>query len=321
VSFPLADWVLGHADAPHNLAISGMKDSLRTLPRALRTVKPPDVEALKARLARLHGVRPERVFLTHGATEANALVLLYLARTARTRAARPRLFTPVVEYPPIRDAAVEVGFRLSSSPEEADAIALSSPRNPLGTRVPIDEIRAQTDRGRPVLVDQTFREFSEDPAATRAGLSNLWLTGSFTKVYGADDLRVGYGIPPDDRVEPFARLHGLLLDRVPPASVSGALAILAHRSEILGEARGILRANTRYLKGHVEGVADLVSPVWFDRGAGGWNGDRIARRMLKAGVLVCPGSYFGDPSGVRLTLTRRSFPDDLDAYLRLRPDR
>ncbi|HEV2165955.1 MAG TPA: aminotransferase class I/II-fold pyridoxal phosphate-dependent enzyme, partial [Thermoplasmata archaeon] len=222
------------------------------------------------------------------------------------------------EYPPIGDAAREVGFARARSPSEADAVALSSPRNPLGTSVPLEEIRGLAEAHRPVLVDQTFREFTEEPAATRSGLEDLWLSGSYTKVYGADELRVGYAIVPDRQVEGFGRFHGLLLDRLPARSVSGALAILAHRSRLLGEARGLLRQNERYLKSRLEGVPDLAAPVWFDRGRHGLDGDRLAQRLLRKGVLVCAGSYFGDPRGVRIALTRRSFPADLDAYLAVR---
>ena len=316
MSFPLGDWVLFHPDVPHNLAISGMRDSLPSLPAVLRTAPPSDPVALRSQLGRLHGVAARRVFLTHGASEANALILLFLARELRRGARLPRIHTPTPEYPPIADAAVEVGFARAPAWKAADAVALSSPRNPLGTSVPIDEVRRLAGTGRPVLVDQTFREFTDDPAASRTDIENLWLSGSYTKVYGADELRVGYAIAPDEQVEGFARLHGLFLDRLPARSVSGALAILANRSKLLGEARGLLRANERYLKSHVDGVPDLAAPVWFDRGRQGFDGDRAARRLLRHGVLVCAGSFFGDPRGVRIALTRRSFPEDLDAYLR-----
>lgn len=196
-------------------------------------------------------------------------------------------------------------------------MALSSPRNPIGTRASDGEIRAFASSKRPVLVDQTFREFTEEPPVTRLGLPRVWLSGSFTKVYGADDLRVGYAISPEADRTGFARLHGLLLDRLPPRSVAGAVSILSRRASILSEVRGIFRANVRYLRERVGPLPQLAAPVWFDRGRRGLDGDRLAQRLLRAGVLVCSGSYFGDPRGIRLTLTRRTFPADLEAYLRL----
>ncbi len=64
-------------------------------------------------------------------------------------------------------------------------------------------------------------------------------------------------------------------------------------------------------------MAGPVAPVFFDR-VRTESGDDLARRCLLASVLVCPGTFFGDPGGVRLCLTRRSFPNDLEAYLRVR---
>jgi aspartate/methionine/tyrosine aminotransferase len=264
-------------------------------------------------------VHPSRVFLTHGASEGNSVALLYLARaTARETGRTPRIFTPRLEYPPIPDTAAAVGFRRVDAPAGADLVAFSAPRNPEGTRVDPRDSAGWGEDGRPLLVDQTFREFTEDPPWTRQGRPGLWLTGSFTKVYGADRFRVGFVIPPEAQEDAFALVHGLVLDLIPHVSVSAALAILAHRDEILAESRGLFRRNERILRSAVPGVPELAAPVWFDRGERGLDGDRLARAALRAGVLVCSGSFFGDPTGVRLCLTRRGFADDLEAYLRVR---
>jgi histidinol-phosphate/aromatic aminotransferase/cobyric acid decarboxylase-like protein len=319
MSFPLADWINAHPDVPHHLSHSGMVGSLRTLGIALRDRPDPDPDALRSALGRLHGVPASRVFLTHGATEGNTLALLFLAReTARTTGRTPKFFAPRPEYPPIPDTAEAVGFRAVGAPGDADVVACSAPRNPEGTRLDPGDAEPWHLGGHPLLVDQTFREFSLEPPWTRDPPPNLWLTGSFTKVYGADRFRVGFVIPPAEASERFARLHGVLLDLIPHASVSGALAILAHREAILTEARALFRRNERVLCDAVEGVSSLAAPVWFDRGTRGLDGDRLQRTLLRAGVLVCSGSYFGDPRGVRICLTRRTFPDDLAQYLRIR---
>ncbi|MHB8352324.1 MAG: hypothetical protein ACYDFT_06545, partial [Thermoplasmata archaeon] len=54
------------------------------------------------------------------------------------------------------------------------------------------------------------------------------------------------------------------------------------------------------------------------RGEEGLDGDRLTRAALRAGVLVAPGTLFGDRTGVRVCLTRRSFPKDLASYLQVR---
>ncbi|MGI0133159.1 MAG: aminotransferase class I/II-fold pyridoxal phosphate-dependent enzyme [Thermoplasmata archaeon] len=320
VGFPLADWIDAHAHLPHNLGISGMVGELASVPRALRTRPTADPSTLRREIARLHGVAPERVFLTHGATEGNALALSFLAFDARRRSGRaPRTASVRPEYPSLGDVAAVVGCRPARATERPDVAYFSHPNNPTGQFLPLTTVTTMIGRARRTLVDEVFREFSgRRSVAHRSDLPGVWVTGSFTKAFGADDLRVGFVLPCEDDVEAFERHHGLLLDRLPPPSVSGARALLASRSLVLGEARRIFRSNLTYLRGRRPDVPRLDAPVWFDRTGEREGGDRLATRAAGLGVLVCPGSMFGDPRGVRVCLTRRSFPADLEAYLAVR---
>jgi histidinol-phosphate/aromatic aminotransferase/cobyric acid decarboxylase-like protein len=317
MTFPLGDWIDAHARVRHNLGQSGMKGSLHSYARSLRRLPAADPDRLRTALARLVGVPSSSVFLTHGATEGNALVLQFLARTCRIGSNRtPRLRTEPPEYPAIPDTARFAGFDLVGPGDPTDVVALSAPRNPLGTAVGPGELDDLSEGSRAVLVDETFREFSGRPSAARERRPGRWVTGSFTKVFGADDVRVGFIAAPPDADPEFARFHRLAADQVAPHSVAEALALLRDRSTVIGEARTLLRANEAALREAFPSLPPLGAPVWFDRG---FDGDRLARRALRASVLVCPGSFFGAPHGVRIGLTRRSFPEDLAAYLAVRP--
>ncbi|MCI4326059.1 MAG: pyridoxal phosphate-dependent aminotransferase [Thermoplasmata archaeon] len=314
--FPLGEWIDTHAGVRHNLGQSGMKGSLRSYARSLRHLPVPDPDRLRATLGRLVGAPPSAVFLTHGATEGNAQVLHHLARTLRTKGrAGPRLRVEPPEYPPIPATAELAGFRLVGPGDRTEAVAVSAPRNPLGTAVGPGELDDLAEGSRAILVDETFREFSGRPSAAGERRAGLWVTGSFTKAFGADDIRVGFIVAPPEGVAEFARFHGYVADRVAPPSVAAALALLRDRASVIGEARAILRANQARLRESFPDLPPLGAPVWFDRGV---DGDRLARRALRASVLVCPGSFFGTPLGVRIGLTRRTFPDDLAAYLEVR---
>ena len=320
MGFPLGDWIDGHSGVRHNLGVSGMVGELRSVRRALRRPPPADADELRSELARIHGVDARRVFLTHGATEGNALAQSYLAflvRKKEGRAPRHRMTSP--EYPPIRDVADLVGFRAAEGSDPPDVVILSNPNNPTGLLRAPDELATMVDGARRVLVDEVFREFSGRPSLTRrTDLPGLWVVASFTKAYGADPQRLGFVIPSEEDAPGFDRHHGLLLDRVPPPSISAGRALLDARREILSEARGILRENLRALRRRVPQVPRLDAPLWFDRGPARVDGDRLADAAVQHDVLVCPGSYFGDASGVRVCLTRRSFPRDLEAYLAVR---
>jgi len=290
------------------------------LPRvvaALRRPRAPDPEALRRELARLHRVPTSSLFLTHGATEATTLVLFYLARTLRRSAAPLRCSVARPEYPPIPGTAELAGFRVVGADRPADVAAVSQPNNPTGRLWTPGQLEALARSRRAVLVDETFREFTRAPTAAGGPAANVWIGGSFTKLYGGDDLRVGYVIAPRGAADDFERFHGLLLDEIPPASVAGARALLRDRGEILPDVRARLRRNTAVLEEHLPGLAGDGAPVVFDR-PGRHPTDGLGVMALRAGVLVAPGHFFGDRTGVRLGITRPTFPEDLEAYLRVR---
>ncbi len=319
MSFPLADWILSHPGLPHDLAQSGMKGEIPRVGALLRSLRPGDPGELRARLGHVLGIPSGRVVLTIGATTANSLVLLYLYRRLRARSGRrPRAGLRAPEYPPLWDTAEAAGFQVSGGLAHQDLAILSNPNNPEGTLRSPDALERETEGTSQVLVDETFREFTPARSLAARSRRGLWATGTFTKIYGADDLRLGYVVPPPEEAEAFRNEAELWVDRPPLASVGGALAILEDRERIVGEARGIFGKNLAYLRERVPDVPSLKAPVWFDRALGGARTLDLARAGVREGVLVCPGHYFRDPSGTRLCLTRRSFPRDLDAYLALR---
>ncbi len=313
--FPLGDWIDQHPECRHNLGESGMHGSVR-LPRPSRLRYDRTVlDELTDALARHLGVGPERLVLTHGATEANSWVAVYLARArsgARHGTGRVRL----PEYPPLVDVLAAVGLPPLTSRAPALLAAVSRPRNPEGDLWSRSKLFAWAEGARHLLVDETFREFTSEESVARLGRPRLWATGTFTKVYGADHLRVGWAIAPPEEAERFRRFAGLVTDEVAPSSAAGAVTLLRQGRRLRGEVRALLARNATYLRRADPAVPTPAGPVVFDRTVE--ESDRLAERCLGASVLVCPGRFFGDPTGVRLGLTRRSFPTDFEAYLEVR---
>ncbi|HYK94120.1 MAG TPA: aminotransferase class I/II-fold pyridoxal phosphate-dependent enzyme, partial [Thermoplasmata archaeon] len=164
-----------------------------------------------------------------------------------------------------------------------------------------------------VLVDETFREFTPRRSRAPRGEAGVWTTGTFTKAYGGDPVRVGFVTAPTEAVDPFAAYHALVTDGLADASVSAARALLRDRTAILDETRRIFLRNRALLERGLPEVLPVHAPVCFDPIQNS-DGTRFARGMLRRSILVCPGLFFGVPDGVRLCLTRRSFPADLAAY-------
>jgi histidinol-phosphate/aromatic aminotransferase/cobyric acid decarboxylase-like protein len=313
VRFPLADWIDDHTSCRHNLGSSGMRGTIRHPRPTLREVGTASAERLVEGLAKRLRVDPERVFLTPGATEANAWVTLFLARAERGRVPRARVRFP--EYPPLVDVASWAGFRVGLSPGSVALAVVSLPRNPEGVLWTDDELFAWGRGARSVLIDETFREFAGTRSHAGASTPRVWVTGSFTKFYAADDVRVGYVVAPPEAATTFARFHGLVADELPPFSVASALRILENHESLARRVRDRVERNRVVMARWLPSADAVQGPVFFDRVP---DGDLLADRCLRASVLVCPGSFFGTRAGVRVSLTRRTFRRDFAAYLRVR---
>lgn len=319
VHFPLSDWIDAHADCRHHLSRSGMVGVVEppalTSAAVRRRTEDEWTEELRRKLAGHVRVDVGRLFLFHGASEANAWVIFFAAREARSGSHACRVRLP--EYPPLLDVARRAGFRLDPGPGHAPLALVSLPRNPEGVGWTSEEFSEWAEGARSVLVDETFREFSGRSSRAEAGERGLWTTGSFSKFYGADTIRVGFAVAPPEAAEEFARFHGVVADDIPPYSAASAVAILDQGGPIGRRVRGLFDRNRSALRRALPAVPLLDAPVYFDRAPDG-DGDLLANRCLRASVLVCPGSMFGSAEGVRVCLTRPSFPRDLEAYLAVR---
>lgn len=313
--FPLAEWIETHAGHRHDLARSGMFGAIPELRPGPADLRRADAGELRRALAEDLGVEARRLFLTHGATEANAAVLQYLARRHRGTRAVARARFP--EYGPLTDTARWTGFRLTQSVGPAAVAVISLPRNPEGELWDRERLLAWSAGARALLVDETFREFAGTPSQVDLERPGVWVTGSFTKFYAADELRIGFVVAPEREASRYEVYHDLVFDQVPRYSCAGALRLLERRAEVRRAVESVLSANRTAWSAAFPERPVPVAPVSFDR-TDRSGGDALAERCLSASVLVCPGRFFGDPAGVRLCLTRRSFPQDLAAYLRVR---
>jgi histidinol-phosphate/aromatic aminotransferase/cobyric acid decarboxylase-like protein len=297
-----------------------MRGSLRSTIRILRShrTSPPDVPALQRTIGSRLGVDSREVFLTHGASEGNALVLFHLAKRLHQELGRaPTVRFHLPEYPPLTDVAGVAGFKPPRSGRRPDLFLASNPQNPTGLLRSAHELLESASGAPATLIDETFREFSEAPSVAGTRAPGRWVSGTMTKAFGADPVRVGWVVPPERDTARFRRFYDLVTDGLPDESVRMALDLFAESAPILREARGILRRNRTVLSRALPKLATIEAPICFDR-PGERSTDALADRAIRAGVLISPGRFFGDPSGIRLGLTRRSFPTAFAAYLAVR---
>lgn len=284
----------------------------------------PDAGAapLRRALAERHGLPAEQVVPGNGADE-----LIRLCGAAVLDAGDAAVF-PWPSFPsyvaaaavhgagavrvPLRDRRFDLDAILDACRRPAPgggrvrAVFLANPNNPTGTRLSRAEVRdfldALPDRILCVL-DEAYAEYADEepegPLLVREGHGRLCVLRTFSKVYGLAALRVGYALAsPEvadalDRVRPVFNLNQPAQD----AALASVGASVADRVEHARAARARLVAT---LSGAgLDPIAPQGNFVYAD--VPGGDGDGLAERLLREGVIVRALRGFGAPGAIRVT--------------------
>jgi histidinol-phosphate aminotransferase len=281
---------------------------------------------LRDELAHRHGVDPARLILGNGAAE-----LLSSATRALIEPGQ-RLLTSWPSYPlyPImtrrahgRAVPVSGGVdALLASVHEHDTrvVALASPNDPTGELLPAERLKRLLDGlpdGVAVLLDEALVEFT-DAQPTDASLAlldehpRLLVFRSFSKAWGLAGLRVGYALGGPGSEDLLAELEPDL--GVSEVSQAGALEALRSCSEELARHVGLICQErprlTAALRDRGFEVSDSQANfLWVSHGS--LDGDELAARLARAGVLVAAGAALGEPRHVRIGIRDRSASERL----------
>lgn len=306
---------------------------------------PGDAMGLANEIGELLGRRiasPEgRVLVTAGASEALAVVFSSALERGEEVLAESPGYEPHRLVPPL------FGLALRTFPHPADGVpgriaeavaraigpatrlvALSDLQNPSGVRIherdfeELDALAAEHDLR--ILVDETFRDCSDRPAGTVAARGPRWLaTGSLTKSFGLGGMRIGWVAGDADALDAAAETHNALSAQPSRPSLVLARELAPHLGRLIGRTRGILEANRSRWGQSVERGRGVftASPsegtVTWCRFAGEGGGDAFAAFAdERFGLGVVPGGFFGDRSGVRVSLGNepQAFIEAADAW-------
>ncbi|MBL8982439.1 MAG: aminotransferase class I/II-fold pyridoxal phosphate-dependent enzyme [Gemmatimonadetes bacterium] len=183
--------------------------------------------ALRAAVARRHGVKEENVLLGAGSGETLRICSEALtSSTAHLVAAAPTFEQPAAHMtrlgretkaPPVDSMLrLDLGAMVAASPG-AGLVFLCNPNNPTGSAYPLSDVLAfiqDVHRRSPnsfVLVDEAYFEYCDLAGygtAIPAALADprIIVARTFSKVFGLAGMRVGYGIAHADtikRLEPW----------------------------------------------------------------------------------------------------------------------
>lgn len=272
---------------------------------------------LRTTLAERYGVQPGRLIVGNGSAELLSAATRALIEPGQV------LLTSWPSYPlyPImarraHGQAVPVtggvdALMAAVGQHDTRVIALASPNDPTGELLATDELErllTGLPEGVVVLLDESLVEFA-DAQPTDASLEllerspQLLVFRSFSKAWGLAGLRCGYAIGPPGSEQLLAELEPDL--GVSEISQAGALESLRRGSELVAKrVRRIARERERLttaLRQYQFDVTDSQANfLWVAHPT--FDGEELATRLERAGVIVAPGSALGEPRHVRIAI-------------------
>ncbi|HEY1555550.1 MAG TPA: pyridoxal phosphate-dependent aminotransferase [Kofleriaceae bacterium] len=278
-------------------------------------------------IAEARGLPREGVQLAVGATHALACAVQALCDPGDELV----LVTP--HWPLIRGIALAHGVVPIEVPlagvagaitARTAAIYVATPNNPDGAMLGAAELdalaRLAAERELWILSDEVYEHYAYD-APHASILANIGAAPralavySFAKSYAQAGLRVGYAASREPRViDAVRRLVNHSVYNVPVAMQRAALAAMHAGAPFLAQAR------ERYRAARDRALAGLIAPaerppggayLWVDlRGYAGDDCMPVLERVAEAGVLLAPGSAFGDACGGFARLCFTGVPED-----------
>ncbi|TMK23850.1 MAG: histidinol-phosphate aminotransferase family protein [Actinobacteria bacterium] len=310
-------------ELPHPRVVSAITFVAR---RGLQRYPHTRGSELRDALAEHHGVDRARLILGNGAAE-----LLSAATRALVEPGQ-RLLTSWPSYPlyPIMarrahgqavpvSGGVEELLQAARQPDTR-VVVLASPDDPTGELLSTASLQRILDGlpdGVAVLLDEALVEFA-DAQPTTASIqllehhSRLLVFRSFSKAWGLAGLRVGYALGGPGSEELLAELEpDLGVSEVSQAgaleALRGCMALLERRVRTICQERPRLAAALRERGFEVaDSQANFLWAAHPDL-----EGDELAGRLGRTGVLVAAGSALGEPHHVRIALRNAVATDRL----------
>jgi histidinol-phosphate aminotransferase len=295
-------------------------EAIAAAARAMNRYPDPDATLLRRRIAERYDAEPARIAVGNGSCE----ILLAAAAALCEPGAEILYSWPAFSMYPYLAAltdAREVRVPLAEGDvHDLDAMAaevtaatqlvlVCNPNNPTGTHLSAAEVAAFCEElpGHvTVILDEAYVEFQthDDPDATvdlLAGLPNLVVLRTFSKVYGLAGLRVGYALGSakfraavDAVRQPFS-VNAL-------AQAAGAEAIL-HQDDVTRRVESTIAERIRVEEGLRElGLATSDTHAnfsWIELGDAA-EGEIVAG-LAERSIAVRPGTPLGDPGHIRVS--------------------
>ncbi len=267
-----------------------------------------------------HGVDPDCVIVGNGADE----IIYYIAMAFTNDGDEviiPELTFPIYEiaFKMMRARIVTSGMKgfqidlssiLSRITGRTKLITLCNPNNPtgdaLGKEAVADFLR-EVPESVVVLMDEAYMEFADwddfpdSIGMWKEGKSNLFVVRTLSKAFGLAGFRVGFGIGNKEMVSLMNRIK--LPFNISIVSQYAAAAALEDEG-FLKETLESTRREKKVMYDALDslGVTYVRSSTNFILIDTGTDGDLVAERLMKGGVIVRSARNYGTPTCIRVTV-------------------
>ena len=254
----------------------------------------------------------EEIMVTSGASEALFLIIAALVDQGDEVLIGDPAFLSYVELTRLvggRPVAVPLDRNLRLDPEAIQEritdrtrlIIVNSPSNPTGSVGTAGQMRAiaeiADDRDIAVLSDEVYEHFIYKGEHVSPGQfsDNVITVNAVSKTYSMTGWRLGYLAAKGGALEELLKIHQYVQACASSISQAAALEAVTGPQDCVAAMRDEFRARRDLLvKGFKEMGVDLIVPdgaFYLFPKVG--DGDAVAAKLGKAGVIVVPGSAFG----------------------------
>jgi histidinol-phosphate aminotransferase len=282
--------------------------------------------ALKAALARKHGVDAARITVGSGSDHLLELVARAFLGPGRaavisryafaiyaivTQGASAELRVADAQPPthPTQPYGHDLDAMLALIDASTRVVFIANPNNPTGTwlaRDALERFMAKVPPTTLVLVDEAYVEYVQEPAYPDCSkwldrFPNLIVTRTFSKAYGLAGVRVGYALASAEVTDLINRVR--LAFNPNSLGQGGAVAALADADHL----RRTLEANRAGMRQLAEGFDRLGLPripsvCNFHTVDVGRPGREVFQALLREGVIVRPVDNYGMTNHLRISV-------------------
>jgi histidinol-phosphate aminotransferase len=294
---------------------------------------------LREKLARLHGVSPDELFVALGSSEIIDLAARVLLRAGRQGLTSEGTYAPFsvairgsdaeLVLVPQSHFAFDLDAMAAAITPKTAVIYLANPNNPTGSAFTAKEFADFLEKvpdGVLVVLDEAYIHYAEsvglrDSVEAYRKRKNLLILRTFSKVYGLAGLRIGYAIGRP------ALLAAMNKFRTPfnTSGVAQAAALAALDDEqhvsrcIATNAAERKRMIAAFEAMGFAPVASESNFVFMNVGPGA---KKLSDDLLHHGVIVRPLAWMGFPEAIRVSVgTPEENSKLLSALGRLMPER